>query len=57
MFKFRAISRLSKNFVSPLLSKAFRFSKKAAYDALKNEPQTQLCDEGIEFRSIYVEEE
>ena len=32
-------------------------SEKAAYDALKYEPQSQLCDEGIKFRSSYIDEE
>ena len=32
-------------------------SEKAAYDALKYEPQSQLCDEGITFRSSYIDEE
>ena len=32
-------------------------SEKAAYDALKYEPQSQLCDKGIKFRSSYIDEE
>jgi len=31
-------------------------SEEAAYDAIKRMPQVQLCDEGVSFRSSYVEE-